>query len=97
MHRRIDDSAGKEQLLKALIDRHDLPYHAQWDALDAGWREGMKRGIVGLHVAVDVLAAKFKLSQNRSAEDRAGVLQGHLSGDAAAQALAAWMRRLNLA
>ncbi|MCU0950097.1 MAG: FMN-binding negative transcriptional regulator [Burkholderiaceae bacterium] len=95
--RRIDDSAGKEQLLKALIDRHDLPYHAQWDALDAGWREGMKRGIVGLHVAVDVLAAKFKLSQNRSAEDRAGVLQGHLSGDAAAQALAAWMRRLNLA
>lgn len=94
---RIDDSAAKERLLKALIDRHDAPYHAQWDALDAGWREGMKRGIVGLRIAVDRLTAKFKLSQNRSADDRAGVLHGHLSGDASAQALAAWMRRLNLA
>ncbi len=94
---RVDDSAGKERLLKALIDRHDPPYHAQWDALDPAWREGMKRGIVGLVITVEQLAAKMKLSQNRSAEDRAGVYHGHLLGDPSAQALAAWMRRLNLA
>jgi transcriptional regulator len=95
--RRIDDSAGKEHLLKALIDRHDAPYHAQWDALDADYREGMKRGIVGFEIEVESIAAKFKLSQNRSAADRAGVANGLLSGDPAAQALAAWMHRLNLA
>jgi transcriptional regulator len=95
--RRIDDSEGKERVLKALIDRHDLPYHAQWDELGADYREGMKRGIVGFEIAVESLAAKFKLGQNRSAADRAGVANGLLSGDPAAQALAAWMRRLNLA
>ena len=95
--RRIDDSEGKEHLLKALIDRHDPSYHAQWDALDETYREGMKRGIVGFEIVVASLAAKFKLSQNRSAADRSGVAQGLLSGDPAAQALAAWMHRLNLA
>jgi transcriptional regulator len=94
---RIDDGEGKERVLKALIDRHDPPYHAQWNELDATYREGMKRGIVGFEIVVESLAVKFKLSQNRSAEDRAGVANGHLSGDPAAQALAAWMRRLNLA
>lgn len=95
--RRIDDSDGKERVLKALIDRHDAPYHAQWDALDETYREGMKRGIVGFEIAVDALAVKFKLSQNRSAADRAGVHEGHAAGDAAAQGLAAWMRTLGLA
>jgi transcriptional regulator len=93
---RIDDSEGKEHVLKALIDRHDEPYHAQWNALDADYREGMKRGIVGFTIVVESIAAKFKLSQNRSAADRAGVAKGLLSGDPAAQALAAWMHRLNL-
>jgi transcriptional regulator len=93
---RIEDSAGKERVLKALIDRHDLPYHAQWDALDADYREGMKRGIVGFEIVVETIASKFKLSQNRSAADRTAVANGHLSGDPAAQALAVWMRRLNL-
>jgi len=95
--RRIDDSAGKERLLKALIDRHDPPYHLQWDALEDEFREGMKRGIVGFAIEVESIAAKFKLSQNRSAADRAGVASGLSSGDPAAQALAAWMHRLNLA
>jgi transcriptional regulator len=95
--RRIDDSDGKERVLKALIDRHDAPYHAQWDGLDADYREGMKRGIVGFEIDVDAVAAKFKLSQNRPAAVRAGVANGLLSGDPASRALAAWMRRLNLA
>lgn len=95
--RRIDDSAGKERVLKALIDRHDAPYHAQWDALDETYREGMKRGIVGFSIDVTEIAAKFKLSQNRPAEDRHNVAQGLLSGDPSAQALAAWMHRLDIA
>lgn len=93
---RIDDSDGKERVLKSLIDQHDAAYHAQWDELDLGYREGMKRGIVGFEIVAESVAAKFKLSQNRPADDRAGVANGHLSGDPSAQALAAWMRRLNL-
>ena len=93
---RVDDSNGKEDVLKALIDRHDLPYHAQWDALDLDYREGMKRGIVGLRVVVESIGAKFKLSQNRSAQDRAGVAAGLAQGDASAQALAGLMQQLKL-
>ena len=94
--RRIDDSDGKERVLKALIDRHDLAYHAQWDALPLEFREKMKRGIVAFEIAVDALAAKFKLSQNRSAEDRAGVHAAMAGGDPRARALADWMRNLGI-
>jgi transcriptional regulator len=94
---RVDDSEGKEDVLKALIDRHDLPYHAQWDALDLDYREGMKRGIVGFRIVVESVVAKFKLSQNRSAEDRAGVAAGQAQGDASSRALADLMRQLGLA
>lgn len=94
--RRIDGSDGKERVLKALIDRHDLAYHAQWDALPPEFREKMKRGIVAFEIAVDELAAKFKLSQNRSAEDRAGVHAAMAGGDPKARALADWMRSLDI-
>ncbi len=90
------DSAAKEEILKALIDRHDPPYRAQWDELGEEFREKMKRGIVGLAIEVDALEGKFKLSQNRPKEDRAAVLDRHARGDAQAQLLADWMRRLGL-
>lgn len=94
--RRIDDSDSKERVLKALIDRHDSAYHAQWDALPLEFREKMKRGIVAFEIAVDELAAKFKLSQNRSADERAGVHAALAEGDAKARALAGWMRALGI-
>lgn len=91
------DSGEKERILKALIDRHDPAYHRQWDELGDEYRERMKRGIVGLTIAVDRLEGKFKLSQNRSAEDRAGVHAGLAAGPSPAQDLAGWMRRLRIA
>jgi transcriptional regulator len=95
--RRVDDSAGKETILKALIDAHDPPYHAVWnDELSEDYRERMKRGIVGLIVDVERIDAKFKLSQNRSAQDKANVLAAMDRGDAGARELAAWMRRLGI-
>jgi transcriptional regulator len=38
--------------------------------------EDLTSAIVGFEVEIESLQAKFKLSQNRSAEDRAGVVQG---------------------
>ena len=90
------DSAAKEKILKALIDRHDPPYRAQWDELGEEFREKMKRGVVGLTIEVAQLEGKFKLSQNRPQQDRAAVRERHARGDAQAQLLADWMQRLGL-
>jgi transcriptional regulator len=95
------DSAAKERLLKALIDVHDPPYRARWDeALSEDFRERQKSAIVGFEIDVERLHAKFKLSQNRLAVDRAGVLaamerdEGPRGADRAA--LGRWMRRLGI-
>jgi transcriptional regulator len=89
------DSDAKERILKALIDRHDPGYRAQWDELGDEYREKMKRGIVGVTIEVEHLAGKFKLSQNRTAAERARVLAAARTGGAAA--LADWMARLGIA
>jgi transcriptional regulator len=57
----------------------------------------MKGAIVGLQIAVERLEGKFKLSQNRPAQDRANVVAALDGGDAGERALAAWMRRLGIA
>lgn len=88
------DSDAKERVLKALIDAHDVPYRARWDALDVEWREKMKGGIVAFELAVTRLDVKFKVSQNRNEADRAGVLRAMQNGDPRARELAEWMQRL---
>lgn len=94
--RTIEDSEGKERILKALIDTHDAAYRAQWDELGEEFREKMKRGIVGFEVAVDRIDGKFKLSQNRPPQDRASVLAAMENGAAGEKAMAEWMRRLGI-
>jgi len=88
------DSETKEQVLKALIDRHDDAYRSQWDELDLTYREGMKAGIVAFTIAVEHLEAKYKVSQNRPEEDRARVLQAMESGNDKERMLAVWTLRL---
>jgi transcriptional regulator len=95
---RVEDSAGKERILKALIDAHDPAYRAQWDVeLSEDFREKMKGAIVGLQISVERIEGKFKLSQNRPAQDRANVLAAMEGGGEGERALAAWMRRLWIA
>ena len=91
-----DDADDKERILKALIDRHDAGYRRQWDQLADAYREGMKRGIVGLTIAVEQMHGKFKLSQNRPPEDRRRVRSEMSAGGAAARELAGWMQRLGI-
>jgi transcriptional regulator len=90
----LDTSDAKEQVLKRLIDRHDPPYRERWDDLDIGYRERMKTGIVAFSIDVERIDAKFKLSQNRPAPDRASVLDAMRRGDSKARELARWMDRL---
>jgi transcriptional regulator len=90
------DSEAKERILKALIDRHDRDYRAQWDELGEEYREKMKRAIVGLSIEVERLEGKFKLSQNRPAADRRRVRAEIGAPPGGGQALAAWMQRLGI-
>jgi transcriptional regulator len=56
--------------------------------------QNMLGAIVGFRMTVARVDAKFKLSQNRSAADRAGVLEGLEARDTAPdRVLAEWMRR----
>ncbi len=89
------DSERKEQVLKALIDRHDAAYRRQWDELDSAYREGMKGGIVAFTIAIERIEAKFKLSQNRPEADRARVLEAMQAGGDKGLALARWTALLN--
>ena len=61
--------------------------------LSETYLEGMLRGIVGLDIAVTRLEGKFKLSQNRPAADRPGVIGAlEAQSDPDAHAVARLMR-----
>lgn len=65
-------------LLAALSDRHERDRPEPWRLEDApaDYVERQLRGIVGVTLRVTEVTAKRKLSQNRAAEDRAGVRAG---------------------
>lgn len=68
-----------------------------WAVSDAPppYIEALKRGIVGLSLMVTAVSAKRKLSQNRDAADRAGVIADLASrADPAAHAMADAMRKV---
>jgi transcriptional regulator len=61
-----------------LTDRHEESRAERWRVSDAppAFIQGQLRGIVGIRMPITRLLGKRKMSQNRSAEDRAGVTQG---------------------
>jgi transcriptional regulator len=84
------------ELLRELTDQYEGRQAGAWspDRLPADYAQGMRGAIVGFELAVDRLEGKIKLSQNRSAEDRRGVvaaLEAQMSEDS--RAVAALMRQ----
>jgi transcriptional regulator len=72
----IEDRAGIVKCLEkltALVERGPEPWPLWIPDNLAG---SLERSIVGFRLHVEKLDAKFKLSQNRSAADRAGVVAG---------------------
>jgi transcriptional regulator len=82
--RAIDDPAWLRAFLERLTERHEEGRAAPWRVADApaDFIAATMRAIVGIEIEVARLEGKFKLSQNRSAEDSDGVLRG-LEADAA--------------
>jgi transcriptional regulator len=76
--RAVDDAPWLRELVGRLTDHHEQPRAQPWSVNDApaDYVQQMLRAIVGIEIAVERLEGKWKLSQNRSAEDRAGVAAG---------------------
>jgi transcriptional regulator len=74
----FDDSERLRTLVTRLTNTHEAPRSAPWAVTDAppAFIDGMLRAIVGFELPVERLEGKWKMSQNRPAEDRQGVLEG---------------------
>lgn len=64
--------------LNALTDQNEAGRKAPWKVSDApeAYLAAQLRGIVGIEITIQSLSGKYKLSQNRTAEDFAGVTEG---------------------
>lgn len=74
----IDDPAWVRRQIEDLTAQHEGRRAAPWAVSDApaDFIAAQLRGIVGIEMDVTQLRGKWKLSQNRSPEDRKGVVEG---------------------
>jgi len=80
------DQAWLRELVAALTDRHEGGQAAPWRVQDAPeeFIQQMLAAIVGFEISVTSMVGKWKLSQNRNAADRAGVVAALAASPAAA-------------
>ena len=90
----IEGDAGKEALLASLIAAHDPAFAETWRSQPQGYRRTMLGNILGFRIPITRIEGKFKLSQNRSPEERRNVQASQAAGNDDQRALAAWMARL---
>jgi transcriptional regulator len=74
----IEDKAWLLAHVSELSRQQETPFAAPWSTADApaDFLDMLARGIVGLTLRITRLEAKAKMSQNRDARDRAGVVDG---------------------
>jgi transcriptional regulator len=73
--RLIEDREELYTLLKTLIHTHEAHFEKPWPfQLSDDYLQKMMRGISGFEIEITRLEGKFKLSQNRTAAERANVI-----------------------
>jgi transcriptional regulator len=74
----FDDAERLHALVSRLTAHKETPRAEPWAVTDAPARfiDGQLKGIVGFALPIARLQGKWKMSQNRSPEDRAGVVAG---------------------
>lgn len=79
----FDDPQRMLSIVTRLTEHHEAGRPAPWAVSDApeNFIRAQLRGIVGLRMPITRLEGKRKLSQNRNAEDRAGVVAGLAASD----------------
>ncbi len=88
----IDDVEWKRAHVTRLTQSQEGKRAAPWAVSDApeDYLKGMLKGIIGFELPIVRLDGKWKMSQNRKAEDRQGVIAGlGKEREASAQAVAA--------
>lgn len=93
----IEDNQGLIDCLKVLTDDTEKKYPNGWDFFIPEDLQGpaLTKAIVGFKIKVCEMSFKQKLSQNRSANDRRGILHGLAQRtDAQSQSVLADMKRL---
>jgi len=95
----FDDPERLRALVTMLTETHERGRPTPWAVSDAPeeYIRSQIAGIVGFELPIARLYGKWKMSQNRSAKDRAGVANGlELEGGAAGAAIAAIMKKRGL-
>ena len=90
----VEDAAWLRSLVERLTNRFEAGRAEPWQVSDApaGFIDTQLRAIVGIEIPISRLHGKWKLSQNRSAMDHAGVVAAlSASADPAATAVARLM------
>jgi transcriptional regulator len=74
----IDDAEWLRSLVGRLTDQNEAGFREQWSVSDAPdeYIGKLLGSIVGIEMVVTKLIGKWKVSQNRPATDRAGVVSG---------------------
>lgn len=74
----FDDEERLLDVVTRVTELHETPRNKPWSVNDAPgpFVKSQLRGIVGLRMPISRLEGKRKMSQNRSAADRAGVARG---------------------
>ncbi|MDE4454117.1 FMN-binding negative transcriptional regulator [Psychrobacter sp. DAB_AL62B] len=88
----IEDTDKLKWLLKTMTAQQEIVSDNPWSLEDApaAYIDAMCRGIIGFKFPIDSIQAQFKLSQNKTAENIAGVitdLEKLNTNDAAAMAI----------
>jgi len=76
--RAVEDPAWLHGLVSRLTGRFESPRDKPWHVADApaDYVTTLLKAIVGIEIPIVSLVGSFKMSQNRSADDRAGVSEG---------------------
>ena len=74
----FDDVESLRRIVTRLTDTHEADRAEPWRVTDAPgtYIEAMLKASVGFELKIERLDGKWKMSQNRPAEDRAGVAEG---------------------
>jgi transcriptional regulator len=87
--RAVEDAAWLRSFVTRLSETHEATQARPWQIADAppDFIEATLRAIVGIEIELSALTGKWKVSQNRSAADRAGTAAGlaAMPGEAAQQ------------
>lgn len=71
----LDGELNKAEVLEETIKYYEATYLSQYNNLNDEYKHKMMNGIVAFEMAIDDLQAKRKLSQNRSAVEKANIIQ----------------------